>query len=70
MKKNMLWIALAALIIPALARGLFYYRGVPQRPEISTPDYQALTVSQPPLETPEINEDIKQTSGSVLFGPA
>ena len=69
MKKNMLWIALAALIIPALARGLWFYRGIPQRPEIATPDYQALTISQPPLKTPDParTEDIKQTSGVVLF---
>jgi hypothetical protein len=68
MKKNMLWIiALAALIVPILARGLLFYRGVPQRPKISTPDYQALTISQPPLETPATDEKIKQTSGVVLF---
>jgi hypothetical protein len=69
MKKNMLWIALAALIIPTLARGLWFYRGIPQRPEIGTPDYQALTISQPPLKTPSPAEtkDIEQTSGVVLF---
>ncbi len=69
MKKNMLWIALAALIIPALARGFWFYRGVPQRAEIATPDYQALSISQPPLETPDPagDKNIKQTSGVVLF---
>ncbi len=30
MKKYMIWIALAALIIPALARGLWFYRGAPE----------------------------------------
>jgi hypothetical protein len=68
MKKYMLWIiALAALTIPILARGLSYYHGVPQRPKIATPDYQALTISQPPLETPAMDEKVKQTSGVVLF---
>lgn len=67
MKKNMLWIALAALIIPSLARGLWFYRGFPNQPEIATPDYQALTISQLPLEAPSDIEDIKQTSGVVLF---
>ena len=69
MKKNMLWIALAALIIPVLARGLWFYRGIPNRPKISTPDYQALTISKPPLETPGPagDEEIKQTSGVVLL---
>ncbi len=67
MKKNMLWIALAALILPAIARGFWFYRGVPNQPKISTPDYQALAISQPPLETPSAAENIKQTSGTVLF---
>lgn len=67
MKKNMLWIALAALIIPAFARGLWFYRGIPNQPKISTPDYQSLTISQPPLETQSVDENIKQTSGVVLF---
>ena len=66
MKKNMILIALAALIVPALVRGLWFYRGVANRPEISTPDYQALTMSQPPLATPR-SEDIKQTNGIVLL---
>ena len=68
MKKYMFWmIALAALTLPILIRGLSYYHGVPQRPEIATPDYQALTISQIPLETPTIDEKIEQTSGVVLF---
>lgn len=69
MKKNMLWIALAALIIPVLARGLWFYRGIPHQPEIATPEYQALTISQPPLETPNPAEDkdIKQIRGVVLL---
>jgi hypothetical protein len=70
MKKNMFWIALAALIIPVFARGFLYYRGVPNQPEIATPDYQALTVSQPPLETPNPaadKEEVKQINGIVLL---
>jgi len=67
MKKNMLWIALAALIIPALARGLWFYRGIPHQPKISTPDYQSLTISEIPLEAPAADAKIKQTSGVVLF---
>ncbi len=67
MKKNMLWIALAALIIPALLRGLWFYRGIPNQPKIATPDYQALSISQPPLEIPAQEGKIKQSSGVVLF---
>jgi hypothetical protein len=69
MKKNMLWIALAALVIPALVRGLWFYRGIPHQPKLATLDYQALTVSQPPLKTPNPagDEALKQTGGAVLF---
>lgn len=67
MKKNMILIALAALIIPALVRGLWFYRGIANRPEIATPEYQALTMAQPPLSTPNMDEDIKQTNGIVLL---
>jgi hypothetical protein len=67
MKKNMFWIALAALIIPVIARGLWFYRGVPNQPKIATPDYQALTISKPPLETPQEEKNVKQTNGVVLF---
>ncbi|HET7143619.1 MAG TPA: hypothetical protein VFI68_06350, partial [Anaerolineales bacterium] len=70
MKKNMFWIALAALIIPILARALWFYRGFPDQPEISTPDYQALTISQPPLGTGGVETDVNQTSGVVLFDNA
>ena len=67
MKKNMLWIAIAAVIFPLLARGLWFSRGIPNRPEIGTPDYQALTISQPPLETPSADEVIDQINGIVLL---
>lgn len=69
MKKNMIWIAIAALLLPALARGLWFYRGVPERPEISTPDYPSFAVAQPPLATPAAPTDIKteKSGGVVLF---
>lgn len=67
MKKNLIWIALAALIIPPLARGLWFYRGIPTQREIATPDYPSFAISQPPLTTPEANEKIKITGGTVLF---
>lgn len=69
MKKNMIWIALAALILPALVRGLWFYRGIPERPEIITPDYPSFTIAQPPLSTPAGMVDIKneKIGGIVLF---
>jgi hypothetical protein len=69
MKKNLLFIALAALILPVLARGLWFYRGVPsQRPHIATPDYASLEVPQAPLRAAESGaEDVEQMGGVVLF---
>jgi len=69
MKKNMLWIAIAALLVPILARGLWFYHGFPPQPKIATPDYQNMTVSSPPLETPNpaADKDTKQLSGLALF---
>jgi hypothetical protein len=75
MKKSMFWIALAALIIPALARGLWYYRGIPKQSEIATPDYQALTLSHPPFETPVpekdllVTDEIRKKPGGTGGGP-
>lgn len=67
MKKNRLWIALAAFVIPILARGLLFYRGFPDQPTIATPDYQALTIPQPVLGESDTETDIPQTGGVVLF---
>jgi hypothetical protein len=69
MKKNMIWVALAALVIPTLARGLWFYRGIPNQPKIATPDYQSFSISQPPLATPA-NEKVKAVGGVVLFDMA
>lgn len=71
MKKYMIWIALAALLLPALARGIWFYRGLPPQPrEIATPDYQSFAVSQPPLSTPLAAEKAKPSGGVVLFDRA
>lgn len=68
MKKNMIFIALAALLLPGAVRLLWFYRGLPSRPEFATPDYQSLAAPQPPIETNASDtEDIKQTSGAVLL---
>lgn len=69
MKKNLLFIALAALVLPVLARGLWFYRGAPsQRPPVATPDYASLEVPQAPLrEGGTEAEDVEQMGGVVLF---
>lgn len=68
MKKDILWIALAALLIPILVRVVWFYPGVPPtRPEIATPDYQSMTIPQLPVETHSAQEDVKLTGGVVLL---
>ncbi len=68
MKKNFIFIALAALILPALLRGLWFYRGVVQRPAFSTPDYESFSAPAAPFNPAPLNaEDVKQYNGVVLL---
>lgn len=68
MKKNYLFIALAALLLPALLRGLFFYRGFPEQREFTIPDFASLEAPQAPVNPTGINpDDINQYSGTVLF---
>jgi hypothetical protein len=50
LKRLKILIAILALILPGLARGICYYRGLPTvRPEIQNPDYAGNTIPQPPI---------------------
>ncbi|MBE7434849.1 MAG: hypothetical protein HS100_13110 [Anaerolineales bacterium] len=66
MKRQTIVIAILALILPMLVRGLWFYRGVPQRSEIATPDYASFERPQAPINTPDL-EDIEQMGGTVLI---
>lgn len=68
MKKYMIWIALTALILPVIARGLWFYRGVPERQKIATPDYASFSAVPLPLQAPaDKNQKVKQWDGVVLM---
>ncbi|MFN8381332.1 MAG: hypothetical protein U0V02_05300 [Anaerolineales bacterium] len=68
MKKNFIFIALAALILPVLLRGLWFYRGIAQRPEIATPDYKSFSAPEAPYNPSDLNaNDIHQYDGMVLI---
>ncbi len=68
MKKNLIFIALAALILPAILRGLWFYRGIVQRPEITTPDFESLHAPEAPFNPITLNaDDIKQYDSMVLI---
>jgi hypothetical protein len=66
MKDQKIWIAVAVLSLPVLARALWFYQGISIRPEIATPDYAALVVPQPPLQTPAPDEEVTQYGGTVV----
>ncbi len=65
LKRYQIWIALAVLILPVLARGLWFYQGIPSRPEIQAPDYAGASLPQPPLSTP-VPETAAAPSGQVV----
>ncbi|NWF63425.1 MAG: hypothetical protein HXY38_03880 [Chloroflexi bacterium] len=70
MKRQYLIIAILALLLPALARAAWFYRGdPPQRPEIATPDYASFERPQAPVNTPQTS-DIEPVGGIVLLDAA
>lgn len=70
MKRQYLYIAIAALLLPALLRGLWFYRGVPsERGEISIPDYASFSRPEAAVNTPDM-EDVDQLGGTVLLDGA
>lgn len=65
LKRYQIWIALAVLVLPILARGLWFYQGVPSHPKIQSPDYAGASLPQPPLSTPA-TETVVAPSGKVV----
>jgi len=67
MKRNLLWIGLAALLIPVLLRFFWFYPGIISRPEIATPEYQSLTIPRPTMQTQTVAQpDVSSVGGVVL----
>ena len=70
MKRQYITIAILALLLPALLRGLWYYRGFPsQRAEIATPDYASFSRPAVAVNTPDLG-DVEQLGGTVLLDSA
>jgi hypothetical protein len=70
MKRQTIYIALAALILPILLRVVWFYQGLPaSRPEIATPDYASFSRPAVAINTPDL-EDIQQVGGTVLLDGA
>lgn len=70
MKRQYLYIAIAALLLPALLRGLWFYRGFPPpQPKIATPDYASFARPEVAINTPDL-ENVQQLGGTVLLDGA
>lgn len=68
MKKQFVFIAIAALILPAILRGFWFYRGVPNRPEIATPDFTSFVAPEAPVNSPsDAGNEIEQLNGTVVL---
>ncbi len=66
MKRQNLIIALVLLLLPILARILWFYPGFPPaRTEIATPDFASFTRPQAAVSTPDL-DNIQQLGGTVL----
>lgn len=70
MKKQWIYIAITALLLPILVRGLWFYRGFANRPEIATPDFASFSAPQAPVNAVETDEEVAQLSGTVLIDVA
>lgn len=67
MKKQYIYFALAALLLPVILRGLWFYRGFPQRNEIATPDFASFTAPAAPIQSADANPEVEQIGGTVIL---
>jgi len=68
MKRSSIFTALLILLLPIFARGLWFYRGVPQQAEVATPDFESFAAPEPPInDSAEVNDATLQTNGIVLL---
>ena len=65
MKRYQLWIAIAVLILPILARTLWFYHGISIRPPVQTPDYESFAIPRPPVSTPQ-PEKVTAAAGKIM----
>jgi hypothetical protein len=68
MKSLRFGIALALLILPSVARGWWLYGSRYTRPSpVALPEYSGVTVSLPPLATPQAPEPAAEMSGKIVL---
>jgi hypothetical protein len=68
MKRNLVLIALAALLLPPVLRGVWFYRGFYRPPEpISTPEYAELALPIPPVGVEAVDSEGSDSSGKTVL---
>ncbi|MDR3572705.1 MAG: hypothetical protein P4L50_02495 [Anaerolineaceae bacterium] len=71
MKRSRLLIAALLLLVPLIARTLWYYQGIYQRTApVATPDYAHMTASQPTLATPVSVTTVSPVDSKILIDMA
>lgn len=65
MKTFRILLAILLLVVPVVARTLWFYNGIPSRLEVKTPDYLSLEVPKPPASTIE-TWPVKPTEGKIV----
>jgi hypothetical protein len=71
MKRSRLIIASLFLVLPLLARTIWYYQGIYHRTTpVATPDYASMTASQPTLATPVVETRNSPVNSTVLIDMA
>ncbi len=64
-KRNRYWLGLAALLLPILVRGIWFYQGWPAHRDIRPPDYATNAVPLPPVSTPA-SATVQAFSGRIV----
>jgi hypothetical protein len=68
MTRRFVLIGLALLLLPALARGVWFYQGAYwRRTPVATPDYDSLTVPQAPVSTAEAPPTRSHEGGALVL---
>src|ERR1035437_7419052 len=71
MKRSRLLIAAFFLVLPLLARTLWYYQGIYHRTTpVATPNYASMTASQPILATPVVDTRTSPVDSAILVDMA
>ena len=67
MNRKWIWIALLAFLLPIAVRALWFFPGFPSRPKVEKPNYAAMNLPAAPSQSAQVEANIKQRGGVVVF---